>query len=129
LRNRLPETFKYELLSKQFPRYVWVTEFSLPDDLLGFDHCQRKVRAHVVVDATGYKFGESNLVVQVPGLSMFWTFDAANPVSTHGLILRATDEAEPFFPKVRSWLDFDQCEVPESASAKTEGAPQPQPPG
>lgn len=117
LRNRLPEVFKSELLSKQFPRYVWVTEFSLPDDLRGFDHCERKVRAHVVVDATGYKLGESTVVVQVPGLSVFWTFDASNPVATHGLIFRATDEAEPFLPKVRGWFDFDQCSVPGEASA------------
>lgn len=112
LRNRLPDVFKYELLSKQLPRYVWVTEYSLPDDLRGFDHCQRKVRAHVVVDATGYKHGDSNLVVQVPGVAMFTTFDANNPIATRGLIFRATNEAEPFLPKVRGWDDFDQCAVP-----------------
>src|SRR3546814_6617817 len=59
LRNRLPDIFKFEIFRHQYPRYVWVTEFSLPDDLRGFDQCQRKVRAHVVVDATGSKFGES----------------------------------------------------------------------
>ena len=53
LRNRLPDIFKFEIFRHQYPRYVWVTEFSLPDDLRGFDQCQRKVRAHVVVDATG----------------------------------------------------------------------------
>src|SRR3546814_10857992 len=52
LRNRLPDIFKFEIFRHQYPRYVWVTEFSLPDDLRGFDQCQRKVRAHVVVDAT-----------------------------------------------------------------------------
>ncbi len=109
LRNRLSSAFKAELLGKQFPRYVWVTEFSLPDDLRGFDMCQRKVRAHVVVDATGSQFGASTLVVQVPGLSMFWTFDAASPGRGQTLVLRETDEAETFYPKVRGWMNYDQC--------------------
>lgn len=123
LRNRLPRAFKDELIRNQFPRFVWVTEFSLPDDLRGFDQCQRKVRAHVVIDATGSKFGESTLVVQVPGLSIFWTFDATNPVKTHGLIFRATEEAEPFLPKVRGWLDFDQCMIPDKSSDGETEAP------
>lgn len=111
LRNQLPEAFKQELLMKQFPRYVWVTEFSLPDDLRGFDMCQRKVRAHVVLDATGSRFGDSTRVVQVPGLSMFWTFDASNPINSTGLIWRATDEAEPYYPKVRGWDDYSACTI------------------
>ena len=117
LRNLLP-TFKSELITKQFPRYVWVTEFSLLDDLRGFDQCKRKVRAHVVVDATGYKYGEA-LVIQIPGLAMFWTFDPFNPLSTRRLTFRATDEAEPFRPKVRGWFDYDQCEIPESKTKET----------
>jgi hypothetical protein len=130
LRNRLPEIFKLEIFRHQYPRYVWVTEFSLPDDLRGFDQCQRKVRAHVVVDATGSKFGESMLIVQVPGLSMFWTFDADSPTQTYNLIFRATDEAEPFLPKVRNWSDFDQCEVPDNGSgAEAQPAEQAAPPG
>ncbi|MDE8652185.1 hypothetical protein [Novosphingobium album (ex Liu et al. 2023)] len=114
LRNRLPAAFKSELIGKQFPRYVWVTEFSLPDDLRGFDMCQRKVRAHVVVDATGSRFGESTLVVQIPGLSMFWTFDASVPVTSQRLVLRATEEADAYYPKVRGWFDYDHCAVPSS---------------
>lgn len=109
LRNQLPEAFKQELLMKQFPRYVWVTEFSLPDDLRGFDMCQRKVRAHVVLDATGSRFGDSTRVVQVPGLSMFWTFNAADPINSRGLIWRWTDDAEPYYPKVRGWDDYTAC--------------------
>lgn len=112
LRNRLTGDFKEELMRLQFPRFVWVTEFSLPDDLRGFDQCQKKVRAHVVIDATGSKFSDCTLVVQIPGLSIFWTFDATNPIASHDLIFRATDEAEPFLPKVRGWLDFDRCLIP-----------------
>ena len=108
LRNQLPEAFKQELLMKQFPRYVWVTEFSLPDDLRGFDMCQRKVRAHVVIDATGSRFSDP-AVVQVPGLSMFWTFSAPDPINSRGLIWRWTDEAEPYYPKVRGWDDYAAC--------------------
>lgn len=119
LRNRLPEAFKFELLGHQFPRYVWVTEFSLPDDLRGFDMCQRKVRAHVVLDATGSRFSDNQLVVQVPGLSIFWTFDPTQPLTSQTFILRATDEAEPYLPKVRGWLDFDQCNLPASLGPPT----------
>ncbi len=112
LRNQLPDPFKAELLGKHFPRYVWVTEFSLRDDLKGFDPCARKVRAHTVLDATGSKFfGESNLVAQIPGLGLFWTFDPADPVASLGLSWRATNDAQPFRPKVRSWHDFDRCEI------------------
>lgn len=111
LRNRLPRAFKAELLSKQFPRYVWVTELSLPGDLAGLDACHRKVRAHVVADATGSRFWDSVLVVQTPGLSMFWAFNPAVPGAAHRLIWRAMNEAEPFFPKVRGWSDFDVCDL------------------
>lgn len=110
LRNMLPAPFKSELLGKHFPRYVWVTEFSLPDDLKDYDPCRRRVRAHIVLDATGSKFfGESNLVAQIPGLSLFWTFDPADPVASRGLVWRATNDAEPFHPKVRGWHDYDKC--------------------
>jgi hypothetical protein len=122
LRNRLPETFKSELLRHQFPRYVWVTEFSLPDDLRGFDMCQRKVRAHVVRDATGSRFSESQLVVQMPGLAIFWTFNPNQPLTSQTVVLRATDEAEPYLPKVRGWLDFSQCKLPGNSGP---AAPQP----
>jgi len=112
LRNRLPDPFKAEILRTQFPRYVWVTEYSLLDDLKGHDPCSRKVRAHIVLDATGSKFfGESNLIAQIPGLSLFWTFDPADPVASRGLVWRATNDAEPFHPKVRGWHDFDQCPI------------------
>lgn len=112
LRNRLPDPFKSELLGKHFPRYVWVTEFSLPDDLNGYDVCKRKVRAHIVLDATGSKFfGESNLIAHIPGLSLFWTFDPADPMASRGLAWRATNDAEPFHPKIRGWHDYSQCQT------------------
>lgn len=122
LRNRLPDTFKTEIFKQHFPRYVWVTEFSLPDDLRGFDNCSRKVRAHVVLDATGSRFGGSMLVVQLPGLALFWKINTDNPAPPLSLTIRAANEAEPFLPKVRGWLDFDQCELPGTGS---DPAPQP----
>ncbi|WP_168073918.1 hypothetical protein [Caulobacter sp. SSI4214] len=112
LRNRLPAAFKSELMHKQFPRYVWVTEFALPGDVKGFNVCDHKVRAHVVVDATGSRFWDSVLVVQVPGLSMFWAFNPASPPTSQRLIWRATDEAQPFLPKVRGWADYEVCDLP-----------------
>jgi hypothetical protein len=116
LRNRLPDPFKAELLRMNFPRYVWVTEFSLRDDLKGYDPCKRKVRAHIVLDATGSRFAaDSNLIAQIPGLSLFWTFDVTEPLVSRGLVWRATNEAEPFHPKVRGWQDYDVCDVSEKA--------------
>jgi hypothetical protein len=118
LRNQLPDPFKAELLGKHFPRYVWVTEFSLADDLKGYDPCGRKVRGHIVLDATGSKFfGESNLVAQIPGLGLFWTFDPADPVASRGLSWRATNDAQTFRPKVRGWHDFDRCGIAEAKPA------------
>jgi hypothetical protein len=111
LRNRLPAVFKAELMKSQFPRYVWVTEFSLPGDLDGFNVCDRKVRAHVVIDATGSLFWSSALVVQIPGVALFFTFDPTNPAAKRSLTIRATNESEPFFPKVRGWDDFDRCPI------------------
>jgi len=53
MRNGVPEELKDEMSWVQLPRYVWVTEFSLPADVVDLDPCLRRVRAHVVVDATG----------------------------------------------------------------------------
>jgi len=116
LRNRLPAAFKAELMRKDLPRYVWVTEFSLPGDLEGYDPCGRKARAHVVVDATGSLHWDSVPIVQMPGLSMFWSFNPASPIATKSLVWRATDDAEPFQPKVRGWSDFDRCDLPATGS-------------
>lgn len=114
LRNRLPARFKWELLSRQLPRYVWVTEFSLPADLEDLDPARRRVRAHVVVDATGSPYWDSVLVVQLPGLGLFWGFDPGNPAAGPRPIWRATEEAEPFLPKVRGWSDYDPSPASEA---------------
>jgi hypothetical protein len=114
LRNRFPDQFKTELLTKQFPRYVWVTEFSLPSEADAIDVCAAKVRAHVVIDATGSKFWDSALVLQIPGLSIFWTFNPAEAGAVRRLIFRLADKAEPFLPKTRGWEDFDACDLPKA---------------
>lgn len=121
LRNKLPAGLKADLIAKELPRYVWVTEFSLPGDLASYNVCDRKVRAHVVIDATGSRHWQSAILVQIPGVAMLWGFDLTSPSSKPHLVIRAFTEAEPFLPKVRGWKDYDRCEV------KPDPAPLPPP--
>jgi hypothetical protein len=103
---------KRELLLLQLPRYIWVTEFSLPSDVVGRDKCAHKVRAHVIVDATGSRFWESIILTHVPGIVVIDTFDVAAAGQAPETILRVTEEDGPYFPKVRGWNDYDACALP-----------------
>ncbi|WP_235209836.1 hypothetical protein [Sphingobium sp. Ant17] len=115
LRNSAPERLTRELMLTEFPRYVWVTEFSEPAQAAHPDPCQRLIRGHTVVDATGSRFWESVLVVDLPGLSVFWHCDPERPMAPASNAVRADQNAAPYFPKIRGSLDYSACQVPADA--------------
>lgn len=119
LRNSVSAQLKRELLNRDFPRYVWVTEFSLPDEAASVDPCQRLVRAHVVNDATGSRFWESTLVLDAPGLLFLWSFDPKVPADRAQQVVHALNDEGAYFPKIRGMDDFVSCLAPAS-SAHTE---------
>ena len=111
LGNHVPRQLKKELRLIQLPRFVWVTEFSLPQDNAGYDPCDQRVRAHVVVDATGSRFWESVILTHVPGVVLISTFDVGAPGQASEQVLRAVAHDGPYFPKVRGWKDYSACAV------------------
>jgi hypothetical protein len=111
LRNSAPGRLTRELMRTEFPRYVWVTEFSEPERAIHSDPCQRLIRGHAVVDATGSRFWDSALVVDLPGLSLFWHFDPEKPASPVSIVIRADKEYDPYFPKIRGMIDYSACAI------------------
>ncbi len=112
MRNGVSDRLKSELLGRQLPRYVWVTEFSLPAESANHDPCHRRVRGHVALDATGSRFWESKLVVDVPGLLYVWGFDSTNPGAGTKLAVNAFKDSQPYWPKIRGMVDYASCALP-----------------
>lgn len=112
LRNTVPEPFKAELLLMQLPRYVWVTEYAVAAEAQSLDPCQRRIRAHVVVDGTGSPFGEAPLILQAPGLSVFWQYNPDNRIPVPVPVIVATDTCDAYWPKIRGDTDYSTCAVP-----------------
>lgn len=112
LRNAVPPELIEELTFIHLPRYVWVTEFSLPDDLGDLDPCRRRIRGHVVIDATGSRFEDSVLLTHVPGIIVTQSFDAALPGGEPITGLRVLLADNPYYPKIRGMNDFTTCETP-----------------
>lgn len=106
LRNDVSEQLKMELLLTQLPRFVWVTEYALPAEAAPLDPCARRIRAHVVVDATGSQFGEGPLILDAPGLSIFWQYDPDRPIPTAVPVIQARQGASPYRPKIRGRMDY-----------------------
>ncbi len=114
MRNGVSDRLKSELLGRQLPRYVWVTEFSMPLESASHDPCHRLVRGHVALDATGSRFWQSKLVVDVPGLLFVWSFDSANPGAGTKLAVNATKGSQPYRPKIRGLMDYSSCDLPKA---------------
>lgn len=119
LKNQTSDILKKEVIRRDFPKYVWVTEFSYPDETKALDPCCRAVRAHVVTDATGSRFWESTLVVDCPGVLVAWDFDphseADNAVPSRYLV----DHPNIYFPKIRGMTDFSACSIPVGSIGET----------
>ncbi|QCB43333.1 hypothetical protein E5673_14775 [Sphingomonas sp. PAMC26645] len=110
MRNGVADDLREELAFVHLPRYVWVTEFSLPEDVASLDPCRRKIRAHVVLDATGSRFEDSVLLTHLPGIIIGQSFDPANPGAEPMTSLRVLLEDAPYYPKIRGMADFTACE-------------------
>lgn len=102
IRNELSADFKRQIAEMVFPRYVWVTEFSMPAVAFDQTPCARKVIGHVVIDATGSQFWESVLVAEVPGYAV--TLSANG-----GYNATPTNRDQPYYAKTRGRMDFEQC--------------------
>lgn len=111
LRNNLSAKLKSSLITRQFPKYVWVTEFSLPSEATSHDPCNRIVRAHVVTDATGSQMWESAQLLDMPGLLITWTFDPNTPADQPSIDMSLFEEDFEYFPKIRGIDDYVACEV------------------
>lgn len=109
VRNNTSATLKREVLKRDFPRYVWVTEFSQPEETQAIDPCARVVRAHVVTDATGSRFWESTLIVDTPGVVVTWDFDPKgdDEVARQNILL--SDQSSIYYPKIRGEKGFEAC--------------------
>lgn len=117
LENIVASTVKDELSIIQLPRYVWVTEFSLPAELTSLDPCLPRVCAHAVTDATGSEYEESVVLLHMPGMLMVQTFDTHHPTGEPKLVIRAMNDDNRYLPKVRGWSDYAACSVPTSAES------------
>jgi hypothetical protein len=110
LRNRVSKAFRNELMRIHLPKHVWVTEFGFPDELDDANPCNRRIRAHVVIDATGSDFWESTIFTHAPGLLMTNAFDPYMPDAKPELLMYASPDDEPYLPKVRGWPCYGLCE-------------------
>ncbi len=110
MRNMVAEELKDEVTGIQLPRYVWVTEFSLPKDVIDPDPCKQLVRAHVVIDATGGTSEHEDAVVvsHLPGIIVANPSDRLTETSLRVRVLLAD---QPYYPKVRGERSFDMCAV------------------
>lgn len=118
VRNHTSTTLKREVLKRDFPRYVWVTEFSFAEETRAIDPCARIVRAHVVTDATGSRFWESTLVIDSPGVVVTWDFNPKSDDATASQSLCLSDHSSIYFPKIRGAEGFEACVVAANAAAE-----------
>lgn len=115
VRNNTSAALKREALKRDFPKYVWVTEFSYPEETAAIDPCRRGVRAHVVIDATGSKFWDSILIAESPGVVVAWDFSPDNSRDRAEQSLSLVDHASQYYPKIRGHQGFDACAVAQAS--------------
>lgn len=109
LRNCSSENLRAELLGTQFPKYVWVTEFSNASEAIDLDPCKRLIRAHAVVDASGSRFWDSVLLIDAPGLTVSWHYDPVTPRPAPALVFNVSKNASPYWPKIRGQEGYEAC--------------------
>ena len=124
MRNMVSEELKDEVTGIQLPRYVWVTEFSLPKDVADPDPCKRLVRSHVVIDATGGTSEHEDAVIisHLPGIIVPNPSDPFDPVGETRPRLRVLLADQPYYPKVRGERGFEMCDTAPAEAGMTEKA-------
>ncbi|WP_143216400.1 hypothetical protein [Acetobacter sp. DmW_043] len=108
LRNASSDNLKRILLRTQFPKYVWVTEFSEYATSKNLDPCLRRIQSHVVIDATGSRFWESRLIAHTPGLLYSWQYNSDG--TTEGCV-DAYISSKSYWPKIGGAKDYSACEI------------------
>lgn len=112
MRNLVAEQVKDDVTSMQLPRYVWVTEFSLPADVAPLDPCRQTVRGHVLIDATGSSHEDAVLLTHIPGIVLTQVFDPAGPPLETTTRLHVLTSDATYHPKIRGQRDFSICVPP-----------------
>lgn len=104
IRNALGASVKTVVRDLDVPRYVYVTEFSLADQLNGLDLPNRRIVAHAVVDATAkHHDAESVLLFHAPGHCLWHSHGPNNDMIRYVI---ASPNDTVYFPKARGDLDF-----------------------
>jgi hypothetical protein len=104
IRNNLNANLKKIVRDLDLPRYVYVTEFSLTSQLDDKALAERRILAHVVVDATAKHHDfEAVLFFHAPGLSLWHSHGQNNDLVRY--VAASADDTE-YFPKVRGDVDF-----------------------
>ncbi|MEM6474798.1 MAG: hypothetical protein AAF687_01385 [Pseudomonadota bacterium] len=101
LRNTVAPALKGALLERDFPKYVWVTEFAYTAEAIALDPSDRAVRAHTVIDATGSGYWESQLILDCPGLVAAWDFAVDGDNSSANLEPILVGQHQQYYEKVR----------------------------
>ena len=63
------------IMVQPLPRFVWVTELAIFEELNDLDDDKRTIRGHAVVDATACEFWDALLVFHGPGFLWQWFHD------------------------------------------------------
>lgn len=104
IRNNLSASVKQIVRDLDVPRYVYVTEFSLTLQLDGKELADRRIIAHVAVDATAKHHDyESILLFHAPGMALWHSHGKNNNLDR---FVVATADDDEYFPKTRGDMDF-----------------------
>ena len=105
IRNNLNANVKQIVRDLDVPRYVYVTEFSLTSQLDDKKLSDRRIIAHVVVDATAKHHDfESILLFHAPGICLWHSHGTSNDLVR---FVVTTADDEEYFPKTRGDVDFE----------------------
>jgi peptidoglycan/LPS O-acetylase OafA/YrhL len=104
IRNNLSANVKKIVRDLDVPKYVYVTEYSLTRQLDDRDLTERRIIAHVVVDATAKHHDfEGVLFFHAPGICLWNHHGPNNDLVRYGV---ATADDDEYFPKARGDVEF-----------------------
>ncbi len=77
--NSISEVAKNLIAQRNFPRFVWVTEYGTLESLNSSDYNNRKIIGHIVIDATSSIYWENSLLAHFPGFLFLRDHKPAQP--------------------------------------------------
>ena len=116
VRNTAPEALKGVLGGMTFAKFVYVTEFAFRDEIESLNPCERRIRAHVVVDPTANDYDEPP-ISHIPGLLLVNAQELDGADNDEQLWIYLLEDDGPYRPKVRGWRDYTKCGVPPDPAA------------